>query len=48
MPEKNPDKVALLQKVGAYIWKKEQGYDVIQARTVQQTSRKISMHMIGG
>ena len=48
MPEKNPDKLALLQKVGAYIWKKEQGYDVIQARTVQQTSRKISMHMLGG
>ena len=48
MPEKNPDKLALLQKVGAYIWKKEQGYDAIQARTVQQTSRKISMHMLGG
>ena len=46
--ENTPEKLALLQKVGAYIWKKEQGYDAIQARTAQQASRKISMHMLGG
>lgn len=39
----------LLQKISVYIWKKEQGYDAIQARTAQQqASRKISMHMLGG
>lgn len=38
----------LRQKIAAYIWKKEQGYDAIRARTKQQASRKISMHMLGG
>ena len=48
MPESTSENLALLQKIGAYIWKKEQGYDAIQARTAQQASRKISMHMLGG
>ncbi|OTG93873.1 GTP 3',8-cyclase MoaA [Acinetobacter sp. ANC 3832] len=48
MPESTFENLALLQKIGAYIWKKEQGYDAIQARTAQQASRKISMHMLGG
>lgn len=48
MPESTFENLALLQKIGAYIWKKEQGYDAIQVRTAQQASRKISMHMLGG
>ena len=48
MPESTSENLALLQKIGAYIWKKEQGFDAIQARTKQQASRKISMHMLGG
>ena len=48
MPESTSENLALLQKIGAYIWKKEQGFDAIHARTKQQASRKISMHMLGG
>ena len=48
MPESTSENLALLQKISAYIWKKEQGFDAIQARTKQQASRKISMHMLGG
>ena len=38
----------LEDKLQRYIWKKEQGFDAIQAKLKQTHTRKISMHMIGG
>ena len=40
------DAMALQQKLGSYIWQKEQGFHAIT--TQSSPSRKISMHMIGG